>query len=105
MRQCVAVRQRTQPRQPVSSLQLVNEAQIKNEDNEGSNTMTTEHDAIAKGVTDAWDSWLSQHDISVPDTIEVAVRGAVYVWLDIHTPTLIEAIAKAVADRWEAENQ
>jgi hypothetical protein len=65
----------------------------------------TNFDAIAKGVTDSWDFWLSQHDVSVPDTIEVAVRGAVQVWLEANTPALTAAIAKAVADRWEGENR
>jgi hypothetical protein len=63
------------------------------------------HDAITKGVTDAWDFWLSQHDVTVPDTIEAAVSTATRAWLDGHTPELIEAIAKAVADRWEENNR
>ena len=58
---------------------------------------------IAKGVADSWDFWLSQHDYSVPETIEVAVRGVFQVWLETNTPALTGAIAKAVADRWEGE--
>jgi hypothetical protein len=53
--------------------------------------------ATTKGVTDAWDLWLSQHDITVPDCIEAAATAAVRGWLIDNTPELIKAIAEAVA--------
>lgn len=48
---------------------------------------------ITKGVADSWDFWLSQHDYSVPDRIEDAVKSAFSRWLDDHTAELIAAIA------------
>jgi hypothetical protein len=53
--------------------------------------------AVTQGVTDAWDFWLSQHDVSVPDRIEAAVGDAFKAWLDQHTAELIAAIAEAAA--------
>jgi hypothetical protein len=44
--------------------------------------VSKEHDATRKGVQDAWDFWLSQHDISTPETIELAVRDAFKQWLN-----------------------
>jgi len=57
--------------------------------------MTTEHDATKAGVSDAWDFWLSQHDVSVPETIEAAVKDAVTKWLNIHGEDLF---ASAIAE-------
>lgn len=48
-------------------------------------------------IRDSWDFWLSQHDCSVPDTIEVAVRDAFAAWLDEHTDEIVAAIAKRTA--------
>jgi hypothetical protein len=56
--------------------------------------MSTRLNSVSKGVSDAWDFWLSQHDISVPEIIELAVNQAVAAWFDDHTDELIEAIAK-----------
>ncbi|MBB6343780.1 bifunctional pyridoxal-dependent enzyme with beta-cystathionase and maltose regulon repressor activities [Nonomuraea muscovyensis] len=61
--------------------------------------MTARHDATAKGVRDAWDFWLSQHDVSVPETIEAAVQQSVTSWLNSNTDDLIAAIAAAVAKK------
>lgn len=41
-------------------------------------------DKVTAGVTEAWDFWLSQHPISVPELIEKAVRDATTAWLDQH---------------------
>lgn len=46
-------------------------------------------DDIRGDVRDAWDFWLSQHDISVPEPIHDAVREAVTAWLDEHGPDLL----------------
>ena len=48
-------------------------------------------------MTDAWDFWLSQHDVTVPDRIEAAVTTAVRGWLIDNAPQLIKSIAEAVA--------
>lgn len=57
------------------------------------------YDSVTKGVIDAWDFWLSQHDYTVPELIEDAVHGATRAWLNANTPALIAAIAEAVANR------
>lgn len=54
----------------------------------------THEEAISLGVRDAWDFWLSQHDISVPECIEAAVREAVSDWLDSHTADLLDRMAQ-----------
>lgn len=56
-------------------------------------TATTKQDSIKAGVADAWDFWMSQHDVSMGDLIGDAVRDAVGRWLDAHSEELIEAIA------------
>jgi hypothetical protein len=62
--------------------------------------MTEKHDAVKAGVADAWDFWLSQHDVSVPMTIENAVKAAITDWLDrngeeLFRKALREAIGSA----------
>ena len=53
---------------------------------------------VAQGVDMAWSFWLSQHPVSVPDIIEMAVekaaRTALDNWLDTHTEEIVRAIAK-----------
>jgi hypothetical protein len=51
----------------------------------------------AKGVESAFDFWLSQHDISVPEMFETAIKQAVTNWLDDNEDRIIEAIATAIA--------
>ncbi|RST13466.1 hypothetical protein [Streptomyces sp. WAC05950] len=63
--------------------------------------MTISPDAVTKGVTDAFDFWLSQHDISTPEVIQAGVERALDGWLVSHSDDLITAIAKAVADKNE----
>lgn len=58
-----------------------------------------DHDSIKAGVTDAWDFWLSQHDVSVPATIQAAVKEVVADWLYEHGEAVFrEAIKDAVAE-------
>jgi hypothetical protein len=45
------------------------------------------------GVRDAFDFWLSQHDISVPEMFQQSIKAAVEAWLDNHSNEIIEAIA------------
>jgi hypothetical protein len=50
-------------------------------------TTATQKDKIEAtrlGVRDAWDFWLDQHPISVPEIIQLAAREAVADWLDVH---------------------
>ncbi len=61
--------------------------------------MSSEHDAAIKGVSEAWDFWLSQHDVSTPECIVEAVGQAFTGWLNTHSDELIAAIAQAAADR------
>jgi hypothetical protein len=55
--------------------------------------MTNESSA-ARGVREAWDYWLSDHPVSVPEIIEVAVRDAFAEWLNSHADEIIAAIAE-----------
>lgn len=50
-------------------------------------------EAIQKGVTEAFDFWLSQHDVTMPACIEYAVEKAMKAWLEEHTEEIIERIA------------
>jgi dihydroneopterin aldolase len=64
-----------------------------------------ELDAVTAGVRDAWDFWLSQHDVSVPDRIEDAVRSAVEQWMNDNADRLIERIAERVAEQTKRDDQ
>jgi hypothetical protein len=44
--------------------------------------MRTDQKSVEKAITDAWDFYLSQHPISVHDTIGNAVYEAFKDWLD-----------------------
>lgn len=59
--------------------------------------MTKGHDSVAKGVTDAWDFWLSQHDISTPETIQRAIFESFQKWASDNEEGLIQGISKAIA--------
>jgi hypothetical protein len=61
--------------------------------------VTAKQQGISEGVRDAWDFWLSQHDVSVPEIIHGAVESAVALWLNWNTEQVIAAIARAVADK------
>jgi len=63
--------------------------------------VTIPPDAVTKGVTDSFDFWLSQHDISTPEVIQAGVERSISGWLASHSDELIAAIAKAVADRYD----
>lgn len=63
-----------------------------------------EHDSVKAGVADAWDFWLSQHDVSVPATIHSAVKEAVGRWLDVHGADLVQAAIAEVAASHMKEN-
>lgn len=65
---------------------------------------TDRYQATKDAGRDSWDSWLAEHDVSVPATIEDAVKTAVTVWLNRHGEQLFreaitEAIHKATPDR------
>jgi hypothetical protein len=64
--------------------------------------MTTKHDSTKDGVSQAWSWWLAEHDVSVPETIEEAVKAAVTDWLNRNGEELFaDAIAKVLAKRPE----
>ncbi len=48
---------------------------------------------VSDGARDAWDFWLSQHDYSVPETIEQAIRDTFAAWLNEHSDEIVQAIA------------
>lgn len=60
-------------------------------------------EVIKDAVKDSWDFWLSQHDYSVPATIKEAVNEAVTRWLDRHGDDVfggaIEAAVRNELDR------
>lgn len=53
----------------------------------------TKEDAASDGIERAWDFWLSQHPISVPEIIQEAVEKVVRRWLDDHSDEIIAAVA------------
>lgn len=53
--------------------------------------------AIREGVTESFDFWLSQHDVSTPECIIEGVEKAFRTWLENNEDRLIEAIAAACA--------
>lgn len=63
----------------------------------------TRHDDIIKAVSDSWDFWLSQHDVTVPRCIEDAVDRSVSSWLDENTDFIDSAVYDAMRE-WLAEN-
>ena len=53
---------------------------------------TDQHDSVKAGVTESWDFWLSQHDVSVPETIQDAVKEAFTGWLDAHSEAITQSV-------------
>lgn len=49
--------------------------------------------AVELGVRDAFDFWLSQHEISFPALCEDAIQNTLSEWLDAHEDEIIAAIA------------
>ncbi len=47
--------------------------------------------ALAHGVSEALDFWLSQHEVTVSEVIGDAVRSAVEGWLEAHAEEVIAA--------------
>ncbi|MGP0063308.1 MAG: hypothetical protein ACLQGP_06850 [Isosphaeraceae bacterium] len=52
-------------------------------------------DSISRGVADAWDTYLNEHNVSVPQLIEGAIVKAVTKWLEAREDEIIEARAQA----------
>jgi hypothetical protein len=61
--------------------------------------MTNKHSTAHQAIQDAWDFWLSQNPISVPEIIEAAVAKAFEAWLCSEEERLIDAVAEKVAER------
>ena len=53
---------------------------------------TIEEKEIREGVTEAFDFWLSQHDISFPDLLEEAIKQAFREWLNDHEGVVLAMI-------------
>lgn len=53
--------------------------------------------ATTRGVTEAWDWWLHQHEVTAPGAVEKGVELAFGDWLTKNTDALIAAIARQVA--------
>lgn len=50
--------------------------------------------ALTDGVRRAWDGYLAEHGVTVPDLIESAVQAAWREWLAEHTDEIVAAIAR-----------
>lgn len=61
--------------------------------------MTSKPDSTAAGVALAFGEWLLQHDVTVPDVLEIAIGRTFGKWLDRHSGELIAAVAEAAAKR------
>lgn len=47
------------------------------------------------GVRDAWDFYLTQHDVTVPGSIQVAIKEAFSEWLKVNGKAVVkEAVAE-----------
>jgi hypothetical protein len=55
-------------------------------------------DVTHEAIRDAWDFWLSQHDVSVPLIIEQAIKSAVMTWLEEHTDELLNRVATEIVE-------
>ena len=66
---------------------------------------TMRHKAIQDGVAEAFDYWLSQHDVSTPECIMIAIEKAFYDWLCRNSDDLIEKLAMKVAERVAKSSQ
>ncbi|SRR5258706_6576100 len=62
--------------------------------------MSARHDQAAEAIKDSWDFWLSQRDVTVPETIERAVESAVGQLLYLHVPVTIDSAVEAAVGRW-----
>lgn len=61
--------------------------------------MTDNDEAVKAGISDAWDYWLSQHDVSVPEIIHDAAKDAVTRWLDANGEEVFKAaFREAIAE-------
>ena len=67
--------------------------------------MSKELTDTASGVANAMDFWLSQHDVSVPETIAAAVEDAMRGWLDDHAAELVAAIAEKASEGMTREDR
>jgi hypothetical protein len=54
-----------------------------------------EVDKTVQGVADAWDFYLSQHDVSVPEMIERSIQVSLTKWLDANTDLILAAIQRS----------
>ena len=60
----------------------------------------TKQTATERGVTEAFDFWLSQRPITVPEIMEAAIKAALKEWLDDNHVEIVEAIAKNTPAIW-----
>ena len=63
------------------------------------------HKAIQDGVAEAFDYWLSHHDVSTPECSMIAIEKAFYDWLCRNSDDLIEKRAMKVAERVAKSSQ
>lgn len=60
-------------------------------------------EATRDGVEAAFNYWLYDHPVSVPEIVKSAIEDAVFKWLDKHRDEVTLAIAMAVRDNRNAE--
>ena len=51
-------------------------------------------DRVQQGVTESFDFWLSQHDVSFPQLLEDAIEKAFQGWLDNNIDTIVDMLKK-----------
>ena len=64
--------------------------------------MTKQSDATVQGVTNSFDFWLSQHNISTMIDITDGVKEAFGQWLTNHTQEIVQALADMLANEKRA---
>ena len=53
---------------------------------------------IRKGVTDAFDFWLSQHEVSFPNLLEDVIQRVFQQWLNEHEDDILIMITKQLSN-------
>ncbi len=59
--------------------------------------MKFDTDDIMQGVAVAFGQWLAEHDVTVPDVLELAIGRAFASWLDAHSGEIVAAVAEKAA--------
>jgi hypothetical protein len=60
--------------------------------------MKVDPEEVRKGVDDAFNFWLIEHQVSFPELLERTIGDVFEAWLENHSAQIIAQITKAYAD-------